>query len=270
MVNENQENFEKKKKIIVISLSAVLVFITLIAGLFLVKKNKESSLFLAKKNKESGFENNDIGGVVSKNNNDNKNDGVIVNEGDYFFNKTSGQVTTNVLLFLITGVLFFFWENDKIPLGKPVNIDGVKGCLSVSFCGMDGEAGVGIFEKPNWFGFGTLASFINTTLLVESILHYFIGSIAYFFSKDKNKKYFHTLKMFRKKRKKLFSSFSKTKTFFVVLNYLLYALAIAIYARVVKKINPCCCRPNSNEQIIIDHGDSCCCGYWTNMSTEKN
>ena len=56
-----KKTLRKKKKIIVISLSASLVFITLIAGLFLVKKNKES-----------GFENNDIGEVVNENNDNEK------------------------------------------------------------------------------------------------------------------------------------------------------------------------------------------------------
>ena len=103
MVNENQENFKKKKNITIICLSAALVFVTLIAGLFLVKKNKESR------------GNNDIGEVVDENDSDNENDNdnENVNEGDYFFNKTSGQIIENIILFLGVGILLFFWENDK-------------------------------------------------------------------------------------------------------------------------------------------------------------
>ena len=59
---ENQENFEKKKKIIIISLSAAVILITLIAGLFWVKKNKESS-----------HENSDTREVVNVNVNVNDN-----------------------------------------------------------------------------------------------------------------------------------------------------------------------------------------------------
>ena len=257
MVNENQENFEKKKKIIVISLSVSLVFTTLIAG-----------LFLAKKNKESGFENNDLGEVVNENDsdhennnndNDHENDDVIVNEGDYFFNKTSGRVTMNVLLFLVAGILFFLWENDKLPHNDKAIVN--EGCemttLSNSLCGLNNKRGIGIFELDNWFGFGTLVPLIITTLLVELILQLLIGSISYFFSKDKNKKYLHTLKMFWKKRKNLFSSLSKTKIFFIVLTYLLCGFVIAMIARIVERCHPCCCCRN-NGQIITDHGHKCC------------
>ncbi len=252
---ENQEDFEKKKKIIVISLSAALVFITLIAGLFLAKKNKESR------------ENNDIGEVVDEdhadhennNDDDHENDSVIVNEGDYFFNKTSGRITTNVLLFLVTGILFFLWENDKLPQNKKgvVNAGCAIKTLSNSICGINNRRGIGIFEKLNWLGIGTLLPLIITTLLVELILQLLIGSISYFFSKDKNKKYLHTLKMFWKKRKNLFSSLSKTKIFFIALTYLLCGFVIAMIARIVERCHPCCCCRN-NGQIISDHGLKCC------------
>ena len=59
---KNQENFKKKKNITIICLSAALVFITLIAGLFLMKKNKESR------------ENNDIEKAVNENTKNTEND----------------------------------------------------------------------------------------------------------------------------------------------------------------------------------------------------
>ena len=247
-MNVNIENLEKRKKIVVICLSGALIFITLIAGLFIIKKN----------NKKDSFESNDIGEVVDENNdnddeNDNKNDEVIVNESNYFFNKRSGQITENILLFLVTGIIFFFWENDKLyglknPLIKMNN--GKKNCLRWSICGMGEKKRIGIIEKLNWFGLGTFVSLIVITLLVELILHFLIGSISHLFSKDKNKRYFHTLKMSWKKRKQLFSSFSKVKTFFIVLSYLLCGFVIAIVARsVFKRIDPCCGNP-----IIEKHG----------------
>ena len=64
-----------------------------------------------------------------------------------------------------------------------------------------------------------------------------------------------------KKRIKIFSSFSKIKTLFIVLSYLLCAVVIAIVARVVRKFHPCCCRPGSEGQIIVDHGSTLCCGF---------
>ena len=180
-IDENQENFEKKKKIVIICLSAVLVFTTLIAGLFLAKKNKESS-----------FEDNSIGEVVNENNkndnekgndNDNENDSLIINESDYFFNKASGQITINILLSLVTGILFFFWENDKLPLmtSALVSSPGVGClCLQISLCGFSptDKIGAGFFEGVNWFGFGTFVPLIVITLLVEFILHFLIGSIS--------------------------------------------------------------------------------------------
>ena len=247
---ENQENFEKKKKIIIISLSAALVFITLIAGLFWVKKNKESN-----------HKNNDIEKVINNNVNDNDNEkpnskGTIANEDEYFFNRTSGQVTMNILLFLVVGILFFFWENDKLPIIKGPEAKSFLGNLRNYFCGRKSIMGIGLFEKANWFGFATLFAVLIITLLVEFILHLLIGSLSHLLSKDKSKKYFHTLKMSLKKRIKIFSSFSKIKTLFIVLSYLLYAVVIAIVARVVRKFHPCC-----NDEIIKNHGRKCCLCY---------
>ena len=265
---ENQENFAKKKKITIICLSAGLVFITLIAGLLLVKKNKESR-----------YENNDLEEVVndSEDNedieNDNENDGIIINEGDYFFNKTSYQVTTNILLSLITGILFFFWENDKLSdyNDKGKLCDYSKEDL---LCGGefniwrgrdekedDQDVGVGIFERANLFGFASLGFLIFITFLVELVLCLLLGSLAHLFSKDKNKRYFHTLTMSWKKRKQIFSSFSKTKTFFVVFSYLLGAFVIAIVARLItKKLKPCCCR--GTGVIVYEHNIHYCLGYY--------
>ena len=204
------------------------------------------------------------------NKNDNKNDEVIVNEGDYFFNKTSSQVTINILLSLVAGTLFFLWENDKLPEKegtKELCAGRDKEYLLCSsnynvYCGTDDNqertAGEGIFEKLNWFSLGTFVSLIVITLLVELILHFLIGSISHLFSKDKNKRYFHTLKMSWKKRKQIFSSFSKVKIFFIILSYLLCGLIIAIVARaIVKRIDPCC-----GEQIIKDHGRKYFLCFW--------
>ena len=263
---ENQENFEKKEKIIIICLSAVLVFVTLIAGLFLVKKNKES-----------GYENNDIGKVVNENNNNNnndddhENDDAIVNEGNYFFNKTSCQVITNILLFLFTGVLFFFWENDKLPkMGENEKLCGgcdraflmCGGDLNI-YCGRkDDNQGMGIFEKVNWFGLASLGFLIAITFLVELILHLLLGSLVHLFSKDKNKRYFHTLIMFQKKRKQILFSLSETKTFFVVFSYLLGGFVIAIVARTAaKNFNPCCACWNASGEIVHEHGIRYFFGY---------
>ena len=269
MVNENQENFEKKKKIIVISLLAGLVFITLIAGLFLMKKNKESR------------ENNNIGEVVDENDSDqednddddHENDDVIVNEGDYFFNKTSGQVITNILLSLFTGVLFFYWENDKLPrvmagdsyLCPNCNKEFLL-CGNLNVCSgaknkqTDTDVGYGIFEKSNLFGFASLGFLIFITLLVELILHLLIGSISYFFSKDKNKKYLHTLKMFWKKRVQSFSSLSKIKIFSVILNWLVCAFVTAILARTSARHSySCCC---NKYEIVHEHNTHYCLGYY--------
>ena len=275
--DENQENFEKKKKIVLISLSAAVILITLIAGLFFVKKSKESS-----------HENNDndIEKVVNNNDNVNDNDNekpnseeVIVNEDEYFFNRKSGQVTTNILLFLGAGILLFFWENDKLPReqkGESAELcerwekDFLCSCDTNAYCGKKvvitssqtkNDFGYGLFEKSNWFGLATLFAVLIITLLVEFILHLLIGSISHFLSKDKSKKYFQTLNMSLKKRIKIFSSFSKIKTLFIVLSYLLCAVVIAIVARVVRKFHPCCCRPGSEGQIIVDHGSTLCCGF---------
>ena len=244
-MNVDIENSGKRKKIVIICLSGALIFITLIAGLFIIKKN----------NKKDSYENNNPREVVNENNdNDNENDEVIVNESDYFFNKTSGQITENILLSLVTGILFFFWENDKLfGLSKPLikMRDGKKKCLRWSICGMNGRIGLGIIEKVNWFGVGTFFSLVVITLLVEFILnHLLIGSIAHLFSKDKNKRCFHTLWMSWKKRKQVFSSFSKKKIFFITLCYIICGFVIAIVARsVFKRINPCCGKP-----IIERHG----------------
>ena len=245
---ENQEDFAKKKKITIICLSATLVLITLIAGLFLVKKNKESR-----------YENNDLGEVVDENDSDHEDndDHEIVNEND----KTSGQVITNILLFLITGVLFFFWENDKLPENS--GIKAFTGCnlLSVLLGGVNYKIGIGIFEKANWFGLASLGFLIFITLLVELVLHLLLGSLAHLFSKDKNKRYFHTLTMSWKKRKQIFFSFSKTKTFFVIFSYLLGSFVIAMVARDVEKCHLCRCCHNTGE-IVVNHGGTYCCGFF--------
>ena len=128
---------------------------------------------------------------------------------------------------------------------------------------MNGIVGVGIFERENWFGFASLGFLIAITLFVELILHLLIGSLAHFFSKDKNKRYFHTLMMSWKKRKNLFSSLSKTKTFFIVLSYLFCGFIIAIFARAIKKLTPCCKCWNASGEIIRFHHLTYCCGYIT-------
>ena len=256
-MNVDIENSGKRKKIVIICLSGALIFITLIAGLFIIKKN----------NKKDSYENNNPREVVNENNdNDNENDEVIVNESDYFFNKTSGQVTINILLFLVTGILFFFWENDKLPPNvKTMESSGVLKSLYISACGTDRNRdetlGVGLFKKANWFGLATLASFIVIALLVEFIFnHLLIGSIAHFFSKNESKKYFHTLKMSWKKRMQLLSSFTKTKILLVILTYLICAFIIAMAARMVDNhCGICCCRENG--EIIHDHGKTWCCGF---------
>ena len=252
-MNVDFENLEKRKKIVVICLSVALIFITLIAGFFIIKNNKEDS-----------FENNDLGGEIEEV----INNEVIVNENSYLFNKKSGQITENILLFVVTGILLFFWENDKLS-GKIVDIN-IKDCPSVILYGVGKDingkdvnigVGTGIFEKANWFGLSTLASFIVITLLVEFIFnHLLIGSIAHLFSKDKNKKYFHTLKKSWKKRKQLLFSSLKIKNSFVAFCYLLYGFVIAMFARaLLNRCKICCCRENG--EIIHDHGKTCCCGF---------
>ena len=245
--DKNQENFEKKKKIVLISLSAALVFITLIAGLFFAKKSKESS-----------YKNNDLEKVIdnekknNENDNDNKNEEIIVNRSEYFFEKT---LVINILSFLIIGILFFFWENDKLL--KVVNGSNCsQERFSSVICGIYTIPGTGLFGKANWFGIATLGSFITITLLVEIVLHLLIGSISYFLNKDKSKRYLHTLGMSLRKRIQYFSSFSIAKTLFITLIYLI----IAIFARVVRKYHPCCCRKKG--EIVVGHGTHCCCGYW--------
>ena len=265
---ENQENFEKRKKIIIISLSAIVVLITLIVGFFFVKRNNKSS-----------YENNNIGEVVNENNengndnvnkndnnngNNNENERAIVNENDYFFNKRSGLVTENTLLLIITGILFFFWENDKLSGKNVFSGDSVSYSPSYgSICGVDGKVGNGIIEKENWFGLATLVSLIIISLLVEFILnHLLVGSIAHLLSKDKNKRYFHTLKMSWKKRIQSFSSFSKIKTSYIILTYLICGLIIAFIARIAgSRCDICSCCGATTGEIIGDHGSTCCCGY---------
>ena len=194
-------------------------------------------------------------------------------EINYFFNKTSGQITENILLPLGAGILLFFWENDK-------NIKSLPNCVKNSSCkenlnnvfyghrdlrgliGYNFPKGNGLLSKYNWFGLATFVSLIVITFLVEFILQLLIGSISYLFSKDKNKRYFHTLKISIKKREQIFSSLSKKKISFIVLSYLLYALAIVIVA----KITPRCC-------IIIEnhHANYCCCfGNVLKKENEKN
>ena len=266
--DENQENFEKKKKILLISLSAALVFITLIAGLLFAKKSKESS-----------HENDDLSEVVDEENGDNKNEEkeneeIIVNGSEYFFEKKAGLVTINILSFLIIGILLFFWENDKLPnivsvkkcecsqerflfaiIGKIVHIKKTIATNEASYI----IAGLGLFEKPNWFGFATLGALVVITFLVEFVLNPLIGSISHFLSKDKSKRYFHTLKMSFKKRIQYFSSFSVVKTFLVVVSYLLCGIIVAMVARLAGKYRPCCCR--ATREIVNDHGKHYCCGF---------
>ena len=269
-MNVNIENLEKRKKIVVICLSGALIFITLIAGLFIIKKN----------NKKDSFESNDIGEVVDENNdndkvnkndnNDKDNEGAIINENNYFFNKRSGQITINILSFLITGILLFFWENDKLSADsdnyflcadckKELFLNDNNDYMCFYGFGSGKKKEGGLLQKKNWFGLGTFVSLIVITFLVEFILNYLLlGSITHLFSKDKSKRYFHTLKMSWKKRMYLFSSFSKTKTFFVAFSYLLYGFVIAIVARMTfRRLKPCCCCDNG--EIVTNHSNSCFC-----------
>ena len=259
-IDENQENFEKKKKITIICLSVALVFITLIAGLFLVKKNRESR-----------FENYyNIGEAVDENDSDNdEKDDVETINGSYFFESISGQITENIILFLGVGILLFIWENDKNNKNMQIcskscnwfdNLTSADDNLKKIFCGNDDSHGAGLCEIQNWFSFATLVSFIVITFLVEfGLNHLLIGSLAHLFSKDKGKRYFHTLKMSLKKRKRLFSSSSKTKIFFIVLSYLLYAFAIVMIAKASPKL--CYIIPNH-------HANYCCC--FCGPQSEKN
>ena len=247
-MNVDIENLEKRKKIVIICLSGALIFITLIAGLFIIKNPRE---------------------VVNENNDNDKvnkkdNEEAITNEDDYFFYKKSSQITENVLLSIVTGILLFFWENDKFPPQKEDLLN--KEVLGAVICGKNDvdTVGVWIFEKANWFGFATLASFIVIALLVEFIFnHLLIGSIAHLFSKDKSKKYFHTLKKSWKKRMQFFSSFTKftkIKILSLIFTYLICAFIIAMAARIVDyHCGICCCRENG--EIIHDHGKTCCCGF---------
>ena len=188
------------------------------------------------------------------------NEAVIAGEDNYFFNRASGQVTMNILLFLVTGILFFVMENtknrtDKEPLKKEDNHinnnieekkDMSKVCNELWTGAFTGNGSAkGFFESANWYGIVSLIWLIVVTLFIETTINLFIfGSIAHFLSKDKSKKYFHTLKMSFKKRMQLLSSFTKIKIFFIVLCYLLYGFVIAIVARLIPKI---CCR--EKEQI---------------------
>ena len=269
---ENQENFAKKKKITIICLSAALVFIILIAGLFLMKKNKENR------------ENNDIEKAVNENNkniennndDDHENDGVIVNEGDYFFAGSSGQKIENTLLVTVSGLLFFLWENLRTRKDKKVmkveinNVnnykngggdidgdadDGAKCAKCKAECIQDLTAMyghgnnqiVGLIEKDNWYCLLSLMCFIASTLFVECVINQLlIGSVSYFFSKDKNKKYLYTLKMCWEKRRQILSSLLKTKTFFIIFGYLFFGFLILSVARLVPKI---CCRDVKIETV---------------------
>ena len=250
--DKNQENFEKKKKIVLISLSAAIVFITLIAGLFFVKKNKGS-----------GYKNDDLEGVVDEENGGNEEE-ENREVSDYFFEKKSGSVTINILSFLIIGILLFFWENDK----NTILVEEVKDSLErlkIAHCGVADKdknpvyIGVGLFEKANWFGFATLGALITITVIVEAVLNPLIGSISYFLSEDKSKEYFDTLGMSLIKRIQYFSSFSITKTSFVGIGYLLCGIIVAIVARVTERCKICCCRDTG--EIITDHNNNYCCGY---------
>ena len=214
---ENQENFKKKKKIIVISLSATLVFVTLIAGLFLVKKNKES-------NRES----NNTGKVVNENKKKPRNKIVIANKNDYFFNKTYGQATINILSLIVIGILFFFVESKKAKKSNDI---------SQIFYGSP----YSLFGSKNFNGLLSLVNFVAITISVEVILNQLlICSIAHFFSKDKNKRYLYTFNMFRKKRSRFFSSF------FIDFIYLLYAFTIATVIR----SNLCACIRNQKQTLL--------------------
>ena len=265
---ENQENLEKKKKIIVICLSVALILVTLIAGFFIVKKNKkdshENSDIEEVVNENTKDGNNNVDDKTNKNGNNKDNEAVIAGEDNYFFNRASGQVTMNILLFLVTGIILFLWENDKLNKREPSTWCGI-GLLSCTtrpnaYCDAEKKekksAGEGIFAKENWFCLGTFVSIITFTLLVEFILHFLIGSIAHLFSKDKNKRYFHTLKMSWKKRKQILSSFSKTKIFFITLCYIICGFIIAIIARIMCNIDPCCCK--ASGRIIDGHGQNYC------------
>ena len=255
---ENQENFEKKKKIVLISLSAAIVFITLIAG-----------LLFAKKSKESNHENNDIEKVINNNVNDNDNEkpnskGTIANEDEYFFNRTSGQVTINILSFLIIGILFFFWENirnrvDKkeVPELPEIEMNNKNGdhddndkkrsidCnfyITSLFHGDNIK--VGLTEESNWFGLLSLIKFIAITILVEFIFDcLLIGSLSFIFSV----KIRTMLRMFYEKRIQFFSSYSKIRILLVILVYLLCAFIIAIVARMIPKI---CCRELPLKDVV--------------------
>ena len=269
--DKNQENFEKKKKIIVISLSAAIVFITLIAGLLFAKKSKESSHENDGLSEVVDEENGDSKNEEEKNKEKKENEEIIVNRSEYFFEKKIGLVIANALSFIVIIVLLFLWENDKLPnilsvkkcecsqerfssaiIGKIVHIKKTILTNKASYI----IAGLGLFEKPNWFGIATLGALVVITFLVEFILNCFlIGSISHFLSKDKNKRYFHTLKMSFKKRIQYFSSLSKTKLFFFVLGYLLYAfIIIMMIAKLIKRCE--CC---TDGIIKNHHANYCCC-----------
>ena len=273
-IDGNQKNFAKKRKITIICLSALVVFTTLIAGFFLVKKNKESS-----------YENDDIEEVDS---NDNDNGGVIINEDDYFFNKTSGQITENILLVIVNGLLFFLLENirsrkkkknvemvvgpnknglleerKKVAANKNINnsindndsnddSDDGEGFMNRLGSAIVGNNKIHGFkeDKKNWLGLLSLIFFIMSTIFTEFVVnHLLIGSAAHFFSKDKNKRYLHTLKMSVKKRIQSFFSYSKIMILLVILVYLLFGFVIAIAARMVSKI---CCRREIIESYKVE------------------
>ena len=192
---------------------------------------------------------------------------VIINENDYFFARSSGQITENIIFFISVGTLLFIWENDKnidyfSPCDEGGNLEERIKILNNACCGNEDSHGAGLGERQNWFGFATFVSFIVITLFVEFVLNRFlIGSLSHLLSKDKNKRYFHTLKMSWKKR--TFSSFSKTKIFFVVLSYLLYAFVVVLIAKLTKKCF------NNGEGIIKNHQSNYCCSCFSSLEKNK-
>ena len=194
---------------------------------------------------------------------------VIINENDYFFARPAGQEIENVIFFINVGILLFIWENSKSN-NKPK----YKGCcegnhdkncccfnccencydnyneiLNRLCCSSDSD-GSGVCERQNWFGFATFVSFIVITLFVEFVLNPFlIGSFTHLFiNKNKNKRYFHTLKM---SWKKIFLPWEKkihSEEF--VFNYIGFAFIIILIAKLTSRCwviiknhhaNLCCC-----------------------------
>ena len=190
-----------------------------------------------------------------------------------FFSRPSGRAIENIIFFINTGILLFIWENSKNNKNQPKYkeccrydkdnafscfdrwYDNYRESFARIYCSKESD-GSGLCEIQNWLGLATFVSFFVITLFVEFVNLFLLGSLAYLHSKDKNKRYFHTLKIHILRKINLFWEKKINPEF--ILSYIGFGLSVILIA----KLTPKYC------VIIEEHNAHCCCCFW-NISKNK-